>query len=67
MLELFNNEFKEKYNSIISHLFYGILEIKSQCQGCKCIKYNFQIFSFIEFPLEKVNQYCFNIGKKIKL
>ena len=65
MLELFKNEFKERYNSIISQLFYGILEIKSQCQGCKFIKYNFQVFSFIEFPLEKVNQYCFNTGKRL--
>ena len=65
MKELFMNEFAMNYNSIISDLFYGILEIKSQCQGCKYIKYNFQVYSFIEFPLEKVNQFCFNIGRKI--
>jgi len=65
MLEIFKNEFKEKKNSIISKLFYGILETKSQCQNCKFIKFNFQIFSFIEFPLEKVNQYCFNTGKRL--
>jgi len=64
MLNLFANEFKMKYNSIISNLFYGTLETKAQCQICKQIKYNFQIFSFIEFPLEKVNQYCFNSGKR---
>jgi len=65
MKELFMNEFEINYNSIISDLFYGILEIKSQCQGCKSIKYNFQVYSFIEFPLEKVNQFCFNVGRKI--
>jgi len=54
MLNIFINEFSSKYNSIISNLFYGILETKSQCQKCKYIKYNFQIYSFIEFPLEKV-------------
>ena len=64
MLNIFKNEFKIKYNSIISNLFYGILETKSQCQICRNIKYNFQIYSFIEFPLEKVNQYCFNTGKR---
>ena len=64
MFGIFANEFKLKYNSIISNLFYGILETKSQCQLCRHIKYNFQIFSFIEFPLEKVNQYCFNTGKR---
>jgi len=65
MLELYSNEFKEGFNSIISKLFYGILEIKSQCQQCKHIKYNFQAFNFIEFPLEKVNQYNFNSGKRL--
>jgi ubiquitin C-terminal hydrolase len=64
MLEIFTNEFKIKYNSIISNLFYGTLETKSQCQRCNQIKYNFQIFSFLEFPLEKVNLYCFNTGKR---
>jgi len=64
MLNVFTNEFRIKYNSIISNLFYGTLETKTQCQKCKNIKYNFQIFSFIEFPLEKVNQYCFDSGKR---
>ena len=64
MLALFTNEFKTNYNSIISNLFYGLLETRSQCQGCKMIKYNFQIYSFVEFPLERVNQYCFNTGKR---
>ena len=64
MLNLFTKEFAVKYNSIISNLFYGLLETKSQCQGCKNIKFNFQIYSFIEFPLERVNLYCFNMGKR---
>ena len=64
MLNIFTNEFKMKYNSIISNLFYGTLETKSQCKKCNQVKYNFQIFSFVEFPLEKVNLYCSNIGKR---
>ena len=64
MFDIFANEFKIKYNSIISNLFYGTLETKAQCQKCRNIKYNFQIFSFIEFPLEKVSLYCFNSGKR---
>ena len=62
MLSLFFEEFKQKFHSIISDLFYGIIETKSHCQGCQKIKYNFQIYSFIEFPLEQVNKYCFNKG-----
>jgi ubiquitin C-terminal hydrolase len=65
MLDIFQKEYKIKYNSIISDLFFGTLEIKSQCQNCKNIKYNFQVFNYIEFPLESVNQYCAKTGKRI--
>ena len=66
MLSLFLKDFKNKYNSIISNLFYGVMETKSQCHGCQNIKYNFQIYSFLEFPLEQVNNYCFIMGKRNK-
>ena len=62
MLNLFLNDFNIKFHSIISDLFYGVMETKSQCQGCNNIKYNFQVYSFLEFPLEQVNKYCFNKG-----
>ena len=64
MLNLFLKEFKEKFNSPISNLFYGIMETKSQCHGCNIIKFNFQVYSFLEFPLQQVNQFCFNNGKR---
>ena len=64
MLKAFLEEMKCKYNSPISNFFYGIIETKSQCTNCKQIKYNFQIFSFLEFPLEEVNKYCYSIGKR---
>ena len=64
MLNFFLNDFKNKYNSIISTLFYGTMETKSKCLGCNNIKYNFQVYSFLEFPLEQVNKYCFDLGKR---
>ena len=64
MLSLFLEEFKQKFNSPISNLFYGIIETKSQCLGCKIIKFNFQVYSFLEFPLQQVNEYFYNQGKK---
>ena len=64
MLGLFLQEFSQKFNSPISSLFYGLLETKSQCKGCNIIKFNFQVYSFLEFPLQQVNQYFFNLGKK---
>ena len=64
ILNLFIEEFKNNYNSVISNLFYGLMETKSQCQRCNIIKFNFQVYSFIEFPLEKINEYCFRTGKR---
>ena len=37
---------------------------QSQCKGCNVIKYNFQLYSFLEFPLQQVNQYYYNNGKR---
>ena len=58
MLEIFVNDMKSNYNSQISILFYGVLETITTCSNCKRHKYNFQIYSFLEFPLEQVNNYC---------
>ena len=66
MLNTFVLDFRQKFNSPISNLFYGILETKSQCQGCKIMKFNFQLYSFLEFPLEQVNIYFNNtMGKPL--
>jgi ubiquitin C-terminal hydrolase len=51
------------YRSVISDLFYFTIETKSKCFGCNQCKYNFQINSFLEFPLEQVNKYCYEQGK----
>jgi len=62
------NAFVEDYfsanKSIITDCFYGILETKSTCSGCKLTKYNFQIYSFLEFPLKEVNAFMFQSGKR---
>ena len=62
MLDIFLKDYQERYKSIISNLFYGTIQTKSQCSNCKTIKYNFQIFSFLEFPLQQVNEFCFKNG-----
>ena len=64
MLNFFRQEFSQEYNSPISRLFYGIMETKAQCTLCQIYKFNFQVFSFLEFPLQQVNQFCFNNGRK---
>ena len=57
-------EFEANFNSPISKYFYGITETKSQCKGCNVIKFNFQVYSFLEFPLQQVNKYYFENGKR---
>ena len=59
MLDIFYKDMKERYQSVISNLFYGILETKSQCSVCTKYKHNFQVYSFLEFPLQQVNEFCF--------
>ena len=59
----FFKAFKKNHKSIISDLFYFTIETKSICYGCQCIKYNFQINYFLEFPLEQVNYYRYQNAK----
>ena len=66
-LDLFLKKYSNNYNSIISDLFYGINEIKSECCGCKANRFQFQVYNFLDFPLEKINKYCFENGKKKSL
>jgi ubiquitin carboxyl-terminal hydrolase 2/21 len=44
-------------NSIIQNIFYGEQESFNVCHNCKNKTFNFNIFSFLIFPLEKVRQY----------
>jgi ubiquitin C-terminal hydrolase len=55
------------FNSPISLFFYAILESKTGCLSCKKVEYNFQIYNFLEFPLEKVNQYLCEKDKNRQL
>ena len=63
----FFEDFKKENNSIISDLFYGVIENISECINCKNrnknqglkskYKYTFQSINFIIFPLEEVCKY----------
>ena len=65
--QYFFKDFSKKNNSIISDLFYFAFETKSQCSICNFIKFNFQVISFLDFPLEQINQYLYNKGKIMSL
>ena len=66
-LTSFINDYFSNNKSIITDCFYGLLETKSKCGGCNCLKYNFQIYSFMEFPLKDVNNYMFQNGRRKSL
>ncbi len=57
IFKIFFNNFEKNYNSIISNLFYGVNEIKTKCKKCQLVKYSYEIFFFLEFPLEQINLY----------
>ena len=68
----FIEEFKKNQKSIISDVFYFIIETKTECLNCRKLNrmrginnpvylYNFQIMNFLIFPLEEIRKY------KIKL
>ena len=57
LYELFLNNYKTNYNSIISDSFYGSIQTQSICQNCRIVKYNYEIVYFFEFPLEQINIY----------
>ena len=67
MLNFFLENFKKTNCSIISDIFFGIIETITECLNCKQINlmkgifntyyiYNFQIINFIIFPLEEVRK-----------
>ena len=69
-MQTLNNFIQEYFGankSIISDCFYGLVETKSTCTGCKITKFNFQIYSFLEFPLQEVNTYMFQNGRRFSL
>ena len=63
-LTAFITDYFQNNKSIITDCFYGILETKSKCAGCQYTKFNFQIYSFLEFPLQEVNLYMYQMGRR---
>ena len=51
VLTCFGSEFMKKYNSMFSHYFYGSNVSMTCCFGSGIVKYSYQCFSFLIFPL----------------
>ena len=68
VLKCYKYDFLMNLNSIISSAFYGTIQEEFECMNCKMllyqmgqnipnIKYNYQNYFFINFPLEEVRKY----------
>ena len=57
MFQEFANDFKQRYNSLASQLFYGMNYNSTQCTQCRFILYNYQVYFFLVFPLEEVRKF----------
>ena len=60
MLKNFIEEFKSNDRSIISDLFYAMNCNRIQCRSCNTQIYNYQIYFFLEFPLEEIHKFKYN-------
>ena len=66
-LKNFSNYFKEKYNSIISSLFYGMFNSIMCCQNCNVVLNNVQCYNILIFPLQKVKEYKMKMDNIVDL
>ena len=68
ILQAYLYEFQLNFNSLISNCFYGTTQGEFECQNCKMkyyqmgqnvplIKYNYQTFFFLNFPLDEVRKF----------
>jgi len=79
VLESFVESFKAKYQSIISDIFYAMNNTITECGNCHIKLYNYDLYYFLEFPLEEVKKFkcpnninnyvsildCFDYDRKI--
>ena len=62
-LAVFNNFellCQKNYHSCISKYFYGKQKTITKCLSCQCTIYNFQVYSFLIFPLLDVKKFKLN-------
>ena len=78
VLQNFLNYFTLNHNSIISQIFFGINQVTLECQTCKLInmrnnimipliKYNYNYFFFIEFPLDEIIKIKYGLNNSMNI
>ena len=57
VLSNFIQGFYNENQSLISDIFYAVNDNCSKCSHCNITKYNFQVYFFLNFPLEEVRKF----------
>ena len=58
ILNDFKKLMKKQNKSIISKIFYILIENEIKCQNCSRVEYGYQVAYFLEFPLEEIYEFC---------
>ena len=70
ILNNFKKIMKKQNKSIISKIFYLLIENEIKCQNCSKVEYGYQTAYFLEFPLKEIYEFCnknnININFKIE-
>ncbi len=53
-LNFFVTDFKNKFNSLISNIFYGSFDNLMTCYQCRKTIHNIQTFNILTFPIEEI-------------
>ena len=56
-MQYFMTDFIDKNKSIISDIFYAMNQTITRCGNCGIQLYNYQIYFFLNFPLEEVRKF----------
>ena len=62
--QYFYNSYIFQNNSPLLCYLYGINKIQTKCLQCQTIKYNFQSYSLLYFPLKESKKYAIDVKKE---
>ena len=62
--QYFFNSYVYQNNSPLLCFLYGINKIQTKCLQCQTVKYNFQSYSLLYFPLKESKKYAIEVKKE---
>ena len=62
--QYFSDSYISQNQSPLLKYLYGITKIQTKCLNCKTVKFNFQSYNLLYFPLRESKRYCIEMKKK---